>query len=409
MTRQPLSLRAISGVVRQLLFPCWLGSTLLIAALLVLNGLLEHQQRIVQQGEQAAHVVASTLRIPISVAQRQQLVEAYGLSSRLQRLDGMTVLLVVDRSGRVVYSSRPTWRSLRIDDRQFDQMEGDDPDFHEVVDCFRHNRSDCIDYRSDDWHLHLGSFSVVRPVFMPSMDLGLPRQPYLVVVNFDGGMLISDVLQDLPTRLLQAALLAFLLCAALWFLFSGRLLPQLMEAIQTDPLTQLINRTSFMEMAMDLLAEAEERQGDLVFAILDIDHFKRINDTYGHGCGDAALSSVGSLLLTVTRPEDLVCRFGGEEFAMLLAAPLDAGGKVLERLRLQLQMNCLIHNGHRIPLTVSIGAAATSQCGYNIDFLYNAADKALYAAKHAGRNRLEWNAGELVSRRLVSTPPSQNR
>lgn len=83
---------------------------------------------------------------------------------------------------------------------------------------------------------------------------------------------------------------------------------------------------------------------------------------------------------------------------MLLSAPQEAGNKALERLRLQLEMNRLLYNGHRIPLTVSIGAAATSQCGYNIDFLYNAADKALYAAKQGGRNRLAWNSGELTSR-----------
>jgi diguanylate cyclase (GGDEF)-like protein len=211
----------------------------------------------------------------------------------------------------------------------------------------------------------------------------------------------------LPGLLLISSLIATLLGAGLWYAISARMLPQLIEATQTDALTQLMTRTSFMDTAMELLADSEERQGDLVFAILDIDHFKRINDTYGHGCGDAALSSVGSLLLTVTRPEDLVCRFGGEEFAMLISAQREAGTKVLERLRLQLEMNRLSYNGHRIPLTASIGAAATSQCGYNIDFLYNAADKALYAAKQQGRNRLEWNAGELVSRLSFSSEMSR--
>jgi diguanylate cyclase (GGDEF)-like protein len=220
-------------------------------------------------------------------------------------------------------------------------------------------------------------------------------------------MLIGDVLQDVPWLVLISSLIAAILAGGLWYAIAARMLPQLVEASQTDALTQLMNRTSFMDLAMELLAEAEERQGDLVFAILDIDHFKRINDTYGHGCGDAALASVGALLLTVTRPEDLVCRFGGEEFAMLIAAPREAGGKALERLRLQLEMNSLLHNGNRIPITVSIGAAATAQCGYNVDFLYNAADKALYTAKRRGRNRLEWNDGELVSRLSLSPETSR--
>jgi diguanylate cyclase (GGDEF)-like protein len=70
-------------------------------------------------------------------------------------------------------------------------------------------------------------------------------------------------------------------------------------------------------------------------------------------------------------------------------------------------MNRLRYNGHNIPLTVSIGAAATAQCGYNVDFLYNSADKALYTAKRRGRNRLEWNDGELVSR--LSLPSEMSR
>ena len=138
---------------------------------------------------------------------------------------------------------------------------------------------------------------------MCSSDL---RQSFLVLVNFDAGMLIGDVIQDLPGIALLAGLVSGLLCAGLWFAISDRLLPRLLEASQTDALTQLMSRTAFMELAMDMLAEAEERKGDLSFAIVDLDHFKRINDTYGHGCGDAALASVGALLLTVTRPEDLV-------------------------------------------------------------------------------------------------------
>lgn len=406
MTALPPSLRRSGRFLRRLLLSYWLGGGLLISVALTAINIWDHQQRIVGEGEQASHLVAASLRTPITSLQRQQLLQAFGESSRLHQVEGINVLLVIDSAGKVAYASRSTWRALPITDRQFDQMEGDDPDFRDVVACFQRNDSDCLSIRSVDWHLHLGSFTVVRPISVPATDLGLPRRSYLVLVNFDGGMLISDVLQDLPLILLLALLISSLLATCLWVILSGRLLPQLMEVTQTDSLTQLMNRTSFMELAMDLLAEAEERKGDLVFAILDIDHFKRINDTYGHGCGDAALASVGSLLLTVTRPEDLVCRFGGEEFALLLTASRDAGGKALERLRLQLEMNRLQYNGHRIPLTVSIGAAATHQCGYNLDFLYNAADKALYAAKHAGRNRLEWNAGELVTRLPLSSSSS---
>lgn len=402
MMSLPASLRQSSNSLRRLLLFSWLASSLLVGGALALLNIRDHQQTLVREGTLAAHLVSAALRMPLSQQQRQQLLEAYGQTSRLHHMEGMNVLLVVDPVGRIVFSSRPTWRSMRIDDPLFDQMEGDDPDFRSVVACFRRNKDDCMELRSDDWHLHLGGFTVIRNVSIPARDLGLPRRTYLVLVNFDAGMLIGDVIQDLPGIAALAVLISGLLSAGLWFLISGRLLPQLLEASQTDALTQLMSRTAFMELAMDMLAEGEERKGDLVFAILDLDHFKRINDTYGHGCGDAALASVGSLLLTVTRPEDLVCRFGGEEFALLLSATRTAGDKALERLRLQLEMNQLNYNGHRVPLSVSIGAAASAECGYNIDFLYNAADKALYAAKHGGRNRIAWNNGELVSRLPVS-------
>jgi len=407
MISLPTSLRQSSRFLRQLLITYWLGSCLLIALALSLYDLWEHQRQIVREGEQVAQLVASSLRTTMTIKQRQQLLEAYKETDRRQRFDRVNLVLVLDRTGRVVISSRPAWRSVFISDSLFNQLAGDDPDFDAVVQCFRRNRNDCMELRSNDWQLHLSGITVLRPAWMPSLDLGLPREPFLVLVNFDAGMLVGDVLQDSPSLLLLSLLISTLLTGALWYSIHGRMLPQLMELSQTDSLTQLINRTSFMDQAMDLLAEAEDRRADLVFAIMDIDHFKRINDTYGHGCGDVALASVGSLLLTVTRPEDLVCRFGGEEFAMLLSAPRDAGRKALERLRLQLEMNSIHHDNHRIPITVSIGAAATSECGYNLDFLYNAADKALYAAKRAGRNRLEWNSGELISRLPFSTPISR--
>lgn len=407
MISLPSSLRQSGQFLRQLLFTYWLGSTLLISTALTLYDIVEHQKQTVREGEQIVHLVASSLRIPITSRQRQLLLEAYTKTNRPERFDRVNVMLVLDRSGTVVYSSRPAWQALLISDRLFQQMGQDDPDFSAVVRCFQRKDTSCMELRSEDWNLHLSGISIVRPVWMPPMDLGLPRRPFLVVVNFDAGMLIGDVLQDVPWLALISALIAAVLGLSLWYAISARMLPKLVEASQTDALTQLMNRTSFMDLAMELLAEAEDRQGELVFAILDIDHFKRINDTYGHGCGDAALASVGSLLLTVTRPEDLVCRFGGEEFAMLISAPREDGAKALERLRLQLEMNRLLYNGHRIPLTASIGAAATAQCGYNVDFLYNSADKALYTAKHRGRNRLEWNDGELASR--LSLPREATR
>ncbi|MFM7312794.1 MAG: diguanylate cyclase [Cyanobium sp.] len=395
--------------MRQLILFYWLASTVLIGLVFTVISLWDHRRHVVHDGEQATYLVDTALRTPLTLTDRQQLIEAYGQADHEESREGLNVLLVLDQLGTVVYSSRPTLRLLRIEDPLLDQIVGDDPHFRAVVACFRARRSDCLELPAQVWPPPLLVSTLMEKVSMPPADLGLPRQTYLVLANFDANKMVGDFLNEVPALLLLSTMSGLLLTAILWLTISGRVVPQLLEITQTDALTQLMNRTSFMETCIDLLAEAEERQADLVFAILDIDRFKQINDTFGHACGDAALASVGALLLAVTRPEDVVCRFGGEEFALLLSGSRSAGAKALERLRLQLEMNRLSYKGHRVPVTVSIGAAATADCGYNIDYLYNSSDKALYAAKNSGRNRLEWSGREVATRLSVASPKTVDR
>jgi diguanylate cyclase (GGDEF)-like protein len=307
-------------------------------------------------------------------------------------------MLVIDRNGRVAYTSRPNWVNLSITDSLVSQSETNDADFQAVVNCFRNGQDNCVLLESNDFQFRSSSFTVVRPIEMPRQDLGLGPERMLLLVNYDPGVVLVEFSQDLIAFVLIGASTAALLTLIVWLLLSHRLLPRLMEASHTDGLTQLMNRNLFMEQAKELLAEAEERRGDLVFAILDLDHFKRINDTFGHSCGDEALVHVGEILRTVTRPNDLVCRFGGEEFALLIQGSREAASKALERLRLQLEMSRLNFAGHHLTLHTSVGAAATADCGYNIDYLYTTADKALYSAKQGGRNRVAWSDGRMLSR-----------
>jgi diguanylate cyclase (GGDEF)-like protein len=300
--------------------------------------------------------------------------------------------------GQIVYGSRPSWRQLLITDPLLNQLETDDTAFREVVSCFRLHHENCMNLRSLDVWPRLSRFTVVRDVYKPAVDLGMSRQRYLTIVNYDSGILGPSALVALFLCFLFSLLLSGCLGLFLWILLSAYVVPRLAELAQTDSLTQLMSRGMFMDLAKDTLAEAEERQADLVFAILDIDYFKRINDTYGHGCGDAALRHVAEIFRAVLRSEDLLCRLGGEEFAMLISLPREHAARALERLRMQLEMSRLHHQGRRLTIQASIGAVATGDCGYNLDYLYSSADQALYSAKRAGRNRIAWSEGRIFSR-----------
>jgi len=156
-----------------------------------------------------------------------------------------------------------------------------------------------------------------------------------------------------------------------------------------DPLTGLPNRAAWTERLEYEIAQWQQHGNTLSLAMLDLDHFKRINDNYGHLAGDKVLKIIATVLRKRLRGSDFIARFGGEEFVLLLpATPPAVGAKLLETLRAAIEA-CPFHfKGERVTITVSMGLAAFRP-GEHSDLVLKRADQALYRAKNAGRNRVE--------------------
>jgi diguanylate cyclase (GGDEF)-like protein len=157
-----------------------------------------------------------------------------------------------------------------------------------------------------------------------------------------------------------------------------------------DPLTGLFNRRYMEEsLALEVL-RAGRRHGALGVVMLDLDHFKRFNDAYGHDSGDQVLREVGALLIQRTRGGDIACRYGGEEFTLILPEmPLDLVCKRVEEIRLALKQLNMRHHGQSLgSVTISAGVAMFPEQGTTSETLLRTADQALYRAKTEGRDRV---------------------
>jgi diguanylate cyclase (GGDEF)-like protein len=165
---------------------------------------------------------------------------------------------------------------------------------------------------------------------------------------------------------------------------------QMYDAALRDPLTKIFNKKHMLDRLTAELAFARRHQVPLALSMLDIDHFKNVNDTWGHLAGDHVLAKVASTVQAVLRTEDIFARYGGEEFAFLCrsATPVDAG-IVAERIRATVEKTSFAHEGRPISLTVSLGVTGYPTVPANTPAeLVGAADAALYEAKRTGRNRV---------------------
>jgi diguanylate cyclase (GGDEF)-like protein len=168
-----------------------------------------------------------------------------------------------------------------------------------------------------------------------------------------------------------------------------RLAHQLYDSSMRDALTNTFNRRYFVQRLSTEVAFAVRHATPLSVAVLDLDHFKRVNDTYGHPAGDRLLQSVARTVARSLRSEDVLARVGGEELAVLLRGTgMRDAVLVAERIRLAVAATSILVEGEEVRATVSIGLASTTELerGGSHDALVTLADERLYEAKSAGRN-----------------------
>jgi hemerythrin len=163
---------------------------------------------------------------------------------------------------------------------------------------------------------------------------------------------------------------------------------RLTELSVTDGLTGLYNHRHLVHMLESEYRRAARYKRSFAFLMLDIDHFKEVNDNFGHPCGDAVLQTIGQILKKSVRVTDLVARYGGDEMAViLLETSLKMAMRVAEKLRRQIEEHHFSWEGTSFRVTVSIGAAGAPEEGIgDWNDLLNAADRVLYQAKDRGRN-----------------------
>lgn len=163
---------------------------------------------------------------------------------------------------------------------------------------------------------------------------------------------------------------------------------QLYDAALRDALTGAFNKRYFLDSLAKEIRFAARHQSQLVLVMFDLDHFKRVNDTYGHLAGDAILSQLGALALAVLRSEDVFARYGGEEFGVIARGiSLAQGAQLAERLRTKVESTPFPIGAESLRVTLSLGVCSWHPGFVEPAHFIGAADEALYEAKRTGRNR----------------------
>lgn len=361
------------------------ASLALVTAVLVLGFTSRQAEQSAQRLERDFTASLTSFQPIYDVQRRMQLEAAAG---QLQHA------LVVDQHGRVIAASNQALvgESLLV----LASLANARSPLHFLDHCgLRALGLACLDRRSSHFQGPLpwvGGEHLVRFTPVPLALAGSGTLP-------QHGTLITEL--DLQPLLQQAGLLALqvfalglvpltLTCACLVLVVRQRLFPELLNLAQTDALSGVMNRRAFLEALAYRLEQVEGTAQPAVVALIDVDHFKQVNDTYGHAAGDEVIRAIAAVLEHGVRRSDLVGRLGGDEFALWLEVSAPQARQLLERLRSRVAgQPIVLADGQRLPITLSIGMATSGgSFGNRLQELLAAADASLYVAKDQGRNRV---------------------
>jgi diguanylate cyclase (GGDEF)-like protein len=351
--------------------------------------LLQANRTIIRQTDQIAATVSTLLQSEANAEQQQNMLQIYRAQPLSNQSDTIISVLVFDSAGKVRLSSRASLLGRSVAQvLQSPELDATlDP---AVLRCFLDPQLGCPDSNRSFYFPWQSTQTELRPLRLFSFDAVPKENRYLVAVTFGSESTNLLVIQQVLLVLSFNMLILGGLLTALTVTLKKNLLPGLQRVAETDALTNLANRRTFMDISQKMLQRGLDEGLSHVLCMVDIDCFKHINDTYGHVCGDEVLKHVAQELRAALRERDLVARLGGEEFGLLLQSSSAMAEVILERVRKGVEASATTWDGEPIDVTISLGVAGTEELGQSLDYLYAAADAALYRAKEEGRNRVRW-------------------
>lgn len=219
--------------------------------------------------------------------------------------------------------------------------------------------------------------------------IALLLRGFYVLLNPDLNNEDQSSNQVVGITLFVIAMAQVTITSGMLMMVSNRFAERLSRLTLLDGLTGAYNRIGLERLGARTLTRARRESRNISLAMIDADHFKAINDNYGHPIGDEVLRHLAGLLSAQLRPNDMVVRYGGEEFLLILdGISQKAAVAIVDRLRLQIEQSPLVIDSKTIAYTVSIGVTSTDVCGYDLKKLISIADGSLYQAKQSGRNRV---------------------